>query len=51
MKKLNKKLTLNKETIASLNNEQMYGIKGGLVEMAGKTKRKKPPCWYTEVTQ
>ncbi len=29
MKKLNKKLTLNKETIASLNNEQMGAVKGG----------------------
>ena len=29
MKKLNKKLTLNKETIASLNNEQMGDVKGG----------------------
>ncbi len=29
MKKLNKKLTLNKETIASLNDAQMGAVKGG----------------------
>ncbi|MEI7597131.1 MAG: class I lanthipeptide [Bacteroidota bacterium] len=28
---LNKKLVLNKETIANLNNEQMTSIKGGLI--------------------
>ncbi len=31
MKKLNKKLTLNKETIASLNDAQMGAVKGGEV--------------------
>ena len=29
MKKLNKKLTLNKETIASLNDAQMGAVNGG----------------------
>lgn len=29
MKKLNKKLTLNKETISRLNDEQMGNVKGG----------------------
>ena len=30
--KLNKKLQLNKETIAKLNNDQMNGVKGGASE-------------------
>ncbi|SMD35970.1 natural product precursor [Reichenbachiella faecimaris] len=29
MKKSNKKLTLNKETVSRLNDEQMESIKGG----------------------
>jgi len=29
-KKINKKLTVNKETVADLNTEAMSGIKGGL---------------------
>ena len=29
IKKLNKKLTLNKKTIASLNNSDMNSVKGG----------------------
>ena len=30
MKKLSKKLKLNKETISTLNNEQMSNVKGGI---------------------
>ena len=37
MKKLNKRLTLNKETIASLNNEQMGAVKGGQEDAAALT--------------
>ena len=29
MKKLSKKLKLNKETVSTLNNEQMNNVKGG----------------------
>ena len=33
-KKLNKKLTLNKETVAALNSDAMSGVKGGIYTVA-----------------
>jgi hypothetical protein len=33
MKKLNQKLSLKKETLASLDKQQMNGVKGGLLSI------------------
>lgn len=42
--KLDGRLSLNKETIATLNDEQMYGVKGGgFLSIFGKSCKKDKP--------
>ncbi len=52
MKKLSKKLSLNKETIASLSNDQLLGVKGGgHTNGAGYSRRNPTKCATTGVTK
>jgi natural product precursor len=42
--KLNGKLSLNKETIAKLNDDQMNGVKGGLFSISNYCSRTGGVC-------
>ncbi len=46
--KLNSKLSLNKETIAKLNDEQMVGVKGGFLSLFACKTRNCPPSGMTD---
>lgn len=52
MKKLNvsKKLSLNKETLASLSKEQMMGVKGGFLSLFSCKSKNISCCPKTDQT-
>jgi natural product precursor len=43
MKKLNTKLTLNKESVASLNDSEMMNVQGGVKQRGPQTVACPPP--------
>ncbi len=51
MKKLNKKLVINKETIANLNNEQQFQVLGGGISLPNDCVSKQPSCPTEESCQ
>ncbi len=48
-KELKKKLSLNKETVSSLNENEMAGVKGGIVTTIGKGCKTEKWCQPTAI--
>ncbi len=47
-KKVLKKMTLNKKTVANLGNTHMDAVKGGQEAPDDPTSYYDPACWYSE---